>query len=147
MDGLKTCTRCGKELPLSEFSLRHSVKKGLVPRSHCKSCASGDSISAQKAKRENDPESYNLRLQQSRRQQIFKRYGITAEDVQEMLKQQGYSCAMCGTDIAEKPHVDHDHATGKVRKLLCFHCNVGLGHFKDSVALLEIAIDYLRENS
>lgn len=50
-------------------------------------------------------------------------------------------CAICGT-IAPLV-IDHDHTTGFVRGLLCHNCNVGLGAFRDSVADLRNAADYL----
>lgn len=43
--------------------------------------------------------------------------------------------------------IDHDHETGKVRGLLCFFCNAGLGMFEERIETMERAIRYLRENS
>lgn len=40
--------------------------------------------------------------------------------------------------------MDHDHTTGKIRGLLCFGCNTGLGKFKDSIVILNKAINYLK---
>lgn len=50
-------------------------------------------------------------------------------------------CALC----RERParHIDHDHASGHVRGMLCFPCNAGLGQFRDRSDLLEAAIGYL----
>ena len=50
-----------------------------------------------------------------------------------MLAEQGGLCAICKS--APAAHVDHDHATGAVRALLCFNCNGGLGQFKDNPRL------------
>ena len=44
------------------------------------------------------------------------------------------------------PFVDHCHTTNKVRGILCAACNFGIGKFKDSTALLYLAIDYLKKN-
>jgi hypothetical protein len=85
-----------------------------------------------------------------RRRDLKRRYGITVEEYDAMLEQQGNRCAICRTD---KPggkgrfHVDHDHQTGEVRGLLCNNCNRALGHFKDNVLILEQAIRYLNEES
>jgi hypothetical protein len=50
-------------------------------------------------------------------------------------------CAVCGRPDPE--HVDHDHATGVVRGVLCFNCNGGLGQFRDNPMFLAAAIEYL----
>ena len=57
-------------------------------------------------------------------------------------------CAICRTPFSRevKPRIDHCHKTGKIRKLLCHHCNLGLGFFKDRIDYLEQAIDYLKEH-
>lgn len=54
---------------------------------------------------------------------------------------QGGLCAICLTASAE--HVDHHHATGAVRGMLCFSCNAALGHFRDEPEVLRRAADYL----
>jgi hypothetical protein len=40
--------------------------------------------------------------------------------------------------------IDHCHATGKVRGVLCFNCNSAIGHFSDDTKTIEIALDYLK---
>ena len=40
--------------------------------------------------------------------------------------------------------IDHDHATGKVRSILCFHCNVGIGMLRESEFNLARAAAYLK---
>lgn len=74
-------------------------------------------------------------------------YGITPEQFTTLLEAQGNRCAICGSaewpGKDNCPHVDHDHATGKVRGLLCGPCNIGLGQFGDDPERLAAAIRYL----
>lgn len=71
----------------------------------------------------------------------LRRYGITPAQYHKMMRDQEGLCASC----KEVPpdNIDHDHKTGKVRGLLCHHCNLGLAHFKDRPELLRRAIGYL----
>ena len=74
------------------------------------------------------------------------KYGITLADYNAMLLQQNSKCKICFSTEPKgfgRFHVDHDHKTGKVRGLLCSHCNVGLGHFKENAALLRDAASYV----
>jgi hypothetical protein len=77
----------------------------------------------------------------TRQHHLWRRYGLTLEDVAELLRLQGGVCAVC---LSRDPdHVDHDHQTGRVRGLLCFSCNGGLGQFKDDAVILRRAAEYL----
>lgn len=70
------------------------------------------------------------------------RYGITLKEYDNVLAFQKGLCAICG--LSGKLLVDHDHLTGIVRGLLCFHCNSALGHFNDKISSMEKAIFYLK---
>ncbi len=53
--------------------------------------------------------------------------GVTDADYERLLKAQGGHCALCPTKPkTRRLHVDHDHATGRVRGLLCYRCNRAL---------------------
>jgi len=86
----------------------------------------------------------------AREKQLRRNFGITLAKYESMRLAQRDTCALCS---AAKPggrggwHVDHDHKTGKVRQLLCQNCNIGLGSFQDSPALLVKAARYLRRHS
>jgi hypothetical protein len=74
-------------------------------------------------------------------------YGIPVSEVGDMNRKQMGKCAICkrvfGGEKINKPHIDHDHASGWVRGLLCNTCNTGLGNFGDDVEKLQNAIEYL----
>lgn len=87
----------------------------------------------------------------SRRNSTLKRkYKITVDDYEQLLTKQRGLCAICGhpppQDKGENCKilaVDHDHASGSIRGLLCHKCNVGMGMLNDDVVLLARAREYL----
>jgi len=81
----------------------------------------------------------------ARNYHLRRRYGITAEHFDQMLAEQGGLCAICRDAPAE--HVDHDHATARIRGLLCFNCNGALGQFRDRTDLMLRAVAYLRRGA
>lgn len=73
---------------------------------------------------------------------------MSLEDYNLQLEKQDYCCYICKSYNNDKSLcVDHDHKTGKVRKLLCNNCNSALGYVKDRTDILNSMIDYLTEHS
>jgi hypothetical protein len=87
-------------------------------------------------------------LRAIRNAHLKRQYEITVDEYNEMLANQHGVCAICNTTCPSFDNlaVDHNHATGKVRGLLCKPCNTGLGAFKDRPDLLNLAIIYLEAN-
>ena len=72
------------------------------------------------------------------------RYGFTRLEAEQQLQRQKNQCAICQAPLLlAKVCVDHDHITGRFRGFLCRTCNLGLGHFGDSVSNLKQAQRYL----
>ena len=83
----------------------------------------------------------------TKRARYIKAYGLRLSEVEAMIVAQGGVCPLCETTLVlagrRGAHVDHDHATGKVRGVLCCNCNTAIGHFKENVSAMRRAIDYL----
>jgi hypothetical protein len=95
-------------------------------------------------------EAASKRVYPIRRYKLAARYGITLEQLDAMQAEQDGRCAICSRILdgkgleASAPQVDHDHATGKVRAILCRPCNTALGMFRDNPELVDQAAAYLR---
>lgn len=157
-----TCSKCRAEKPVEEFSPSPKHRGGRYP--WCKPCKAAyaanwirkipkEELSAYNAKwraqRDADKEAREQYLRQSVAYSLKSRYGITQRQAVELAAFQGGVCAICHSPPRNPStkrgglHVDHDHTTGLVRGLLCEPCNQGLGFFRDDVARLQGAIEYL----
>jgi hypothetical protein len=92
----------------------------------------------------------HLRQEDFRSYDLKRNYGLSAIEKQEMLERQDRKCAICRLDETLSIRgkrvglaVDHCHDSGKVRGLLCYNCNTGLGAFKDNPGILQAALHYL----
>lgn len=85
------------------------------------------------------------RVRERNRAAQFKiKYGLTLEEYEAMKIAQGNACAICGNPPnGHNLYVDHDHATGVVRALLCRNCNAGVGYFADDPARMRAAAEYV----
>ena len=103
--------------------------------------ANPDRLNAYRRARRLEPEV----KERERAGHLKRKYGMTIEQYEAMLAVQGGGCFICGRPPREdiSLHVDHDHATGKVRGILCFACNNALADFQEDLDLLRRAIGYL----
>jgi hypothetical protein len=82
-----------------------------------------------------------------KRPNLLYRYGITSDEYDQLLVDQGGVCAVCGlpetSNFKSRLSVDHNHETGRVRGLLCNTCNRALGLLRDNPEVLRNAASYL----
>jgi hypothetical protein len=137
----KTCLKCGLSKQISEYRVIRTGFDGLpCYAGHCRSCSTGGA---------RQPGTH-------RRASIKRHFGLSLEEyeaaVLSFLEFQDGRCAICRSDDPSPYRgstwaLDHDHATGVLRGVLCQPCNIGLGHFKDSPEALTRAATYLRTRS
>ena len=106
-------------------------------RGMCRSCyGSGRSVAYHRAYAQaNRP--------RAREAELRRTFGLTLGQYEEMRDQQGGRCAICGTIPKRALDVDHDHATGRIRGLLCSNCNTAIGLLKDDPERMTAAATYI----
>ena len=86
--------------------------------------------------------------ERSRWQGIKYTYGLTKDDWMEMFERQNGRCDICRVQEHDAPrgtfYVDHCHATGRVRALLCHNCNMAIGQMSERSDLMIAAADWLK---
>jgi len=142
----KQCTKCLIVRDLSEFSFSDK-KRGYI-NSKCKKCVA-EYFQKYKSKNKKRLQSIwriaskKYCTTEKRRNKTLRRYGLTEETYNDMYDEQNGSCKICKS--VNRLVVDHNHETGFIRGLLCHRCNVGLGHFKDDILIMKLAIEYLQK--
>ncbi len=154
-----TCQQCGDDFSLAKYRRKycsekckikyHNQQRNLRPRPP-RTCACGALAANQRGK----PVCADCRVDD--RSRLYRReyylgyalrkHGLTIADYERMLTAQDGRCAVCRSENprgAGRWHIDHDHATGQVRGLLCSNCNLALGYFGDDPEIIEAAARYI----
>lgn len=133
----RACNVCKETKPATAFDFSYSTHRN-TRRKVCKPC--------RYKQHKVYPSRHGFGLRKSN---LRVKYNMTPQDYEWMFERQGGVCKICqlannnprwGGMLA----VDHCHATGKVRGLLCDKCNRALGQLDDSIPKLESAIAYLK---
>ena len=160
--GLKVCRKCRKEKPANEQHFyKHSKRKdgSFMLVNMCVPCYGLDSKErrnvdieeSRRKAREYQKRTRHMQSIYSRRSKLKSKYGLSIEEVENIIKKQNGRCPICNRKARSKNNfttlsVDHDHNTGKVRGLICNRCNVCMGLVKDDPVLLRKAADYLERH-
>ena len=148
LSGLKTCSRCKKTKTIDLFYRSSQTKDG--HNSWCKECSAAGAREY-RARALADPE--KRKLLYARNNRYYRRhslriraakYGLTEEELRQMIEDQKGQCAICPNPVAA---IDHDKETGRVRGLLCTGCNLGIGHLRHDPQLLLEAASYCNGES
>lgn len=149
------CSKCGGVFGLDCFYAATGNHGRHHRHSWCKPCVIADNREKRQALTGSAKAEWDERNRGYSRSKKLRRYGLTIEQYEAMFAAQGGVCAICRLpERNRQPHrkdgkwvdplaIDHDHATGKVRGLLCMLCNTAIGKFGDDPVMLRQAADYL----
>lgn len=147
MTKTKEYTKCQKTLPLTTefFFPDKAYKSGF--KSQCKDCQRKGSNASRKTPR--GKAAYKRWYEDKgrtacKKNRLLWKYSLTLEQHKKMYITQNGCCAVCRKPISyDEIDTDHNHITGKVRKLLCTRCNIFVGFIDKYPELLEPIIKYL----
>jgi hypothetical protein len=115
------CASCEK--PLDDIDKELQKKRRGVPNNYCATCS----------------KDYR------RWTNIKRRYKISKEQYLQIIKEQDEKCVICHLPTGPRSVVDHCHASGVVRGVICNNCNLLIGLSKEDKEILERAIEYLNK--
>ena len=162
---MKTCRKCNRE----DVSFYKDKNGADGYRTTCKLCDIDKSkawnklnalkhVAHEKKYRESNSEkmklnksNYVINNQRSVKNSALKyNYNINIDQFELMKQEQNNSCAICNKheDSLIRPLcVDHSHSSGKVRSLLCAHCNSALGLNEENKEIARNLLKYLELHS
>ena len=136
----RTCPKCSESKPLISFTANKNGRNGR--NTHCRACQ------ASKMRDWRARNADHIQKQQ-RKDWLNRKYGISLAEYDEILGAQGGRCAICREegsvlrDGSTRLAVDHDHATGRVRGILCLSCNQAIALLEQYDHWIENALTYL----
>lgn len=133
------CTYCKEGRPRSFFTKSQVAKSGWQP--HCRPCRNAQA----KERYANSKRIREIAAERAR----LRNYGILPHEFGAMVAAQNGLCGVCAESLnsGKKPAVDHCHATGRIRGILCARCNTTIGAALDSPSLLRDLAAYVERHS
>lgn len=149
------CKDCYRARHLEQYAPKHGTTREPRPCAYCGEAYQPKTRRVSKYCSRECAEADRKESGRGRNTYLLRTYGITADDYDRMLAEQGGGCALCGVKPDELTagryrtylHVDHCHDTQVVRGLLCPEHNLLLGRFGDSVDMFRKVVTYLEAHA
>ena len=91
---------------------------------------------------------YNYIVSKKYLSHIKRVYGVSKEYYNSLISKNKNKCGICGNTFTykypNKPCIDHNHETKKIRGLLCFKCNTAIGFFNDNSKVITMGINWIK---
>jgi len=146
---VKTCTGCHQEKPIDQFHKNKATRDG--HHYLCRPCNYAKSKTWKSQHPERRHQQYKKAFLRYWNANLLRLYGIGIPEYIAMFREQEGLCACCcdlaPVDRISSLMVDHNHATGVVRGLICHNCNIAIGHLKDDPVKAESVASYLRRSA
>lgn len=171
-DGAKVCSTCEVLKDKTEYHFRKDTK---TLTGQCKACKAAKVNRDRRNKlartrRENStpeekeklnsygrakyeelkmtPTKFEARADRNYFSKIKRMFGISKEEYIQLFDSQRGRCDICGAKPADRSHlgVDHNHASGQIRGLLCSLCNLAVGNVKDSPEIGRKLVSYIEKH-
>ena len=150
---VKACVRCRVEKPQTVFRVRKRSDGSTYRAPTCQECHAATQRKWNARNRGKRREytrrtyvKYGEKIRARARARHYERkFSISTQERDKLLASQGGVCAICGTDTPKGKGwcVDHCHARGGIRGILCAPCNLVIGHAYECVETLTRAAEYI----
>ena len=137
----KVCRECRKKYGIEN-------KEVITEKKRAYSAQNRKSL-AERSREKYNSDAHKLRV---RERNIRNTYSISLDELRELMDKQKGCCDICGDSLAHPDSVnsysiDHNHSSGKVRGLLCCHCNSAIGYVREDEKIIENLVKYLRKHN
>ncbi|WP_308283685.1 endonuclease domain-containing protein [Streptomyces glomeratus] len=133
---MKRCGRCGEFKPHAAFAVGRAAPDGL--RHHCRACGAESDLRRRRTHGQDGSAAWSCAARPQE-------HGLTEAEHDQPIASRGGACRV--RPVTPATQVDHCHETGRVRGVLCFNCNSGLGLLGDAPEAIYRAADYLEGNA
>lgn len=139
------CSKCLELKPTTSFSVDKTKTRGY--QYTCKDCHNDYTRNKWYVEnRERQKENSRSWKLENRSRVLATKYKVDVSEIDGLMSLVTQSCPICNRDM-KRPHLDHNHSTGKVRNFICSRCNTALGLVEENTEILKNLTLYIEKHA